>query len=66
MTTLRYAASASLLILFATIAPSQAEQRSETASSSADWRPLFDGRTLEGWEHVGPGKFVVEDGVLRT
>jgi Domain of Unknown Function (DUF1080) len=66
MTTLRYAASASLLILFATIAPSQAEQRSETASSSADWRPLFDGRTLEGWEHVGPGKFVVENRVLRT
>ena len=36
------------------------------AQSPSDWRPLFDGRTLEGWEHVGPGRFVVEDGQLRT
>jgi hypothetical protein len=35
-------------------------------SSASGWRQLFDGRTLAGWEHVGPGKFVVEDGVLRT
>lgn len=27
---------------------------------------LFNGRDLDGWEHVGPGKFVVEDSVLRT
>ena len=66
MTILRHAAIASLLILFASIAPSQAERPSPSNSSSSDWRPLFDGRTLEGWEHVGPGKFVVEDGVLRT
>jgi hypothetical protein len=32
----------------------------------AGWRPLFDGRSLDGWEHVGPGRFVVEDGMLRT
>lgn len=30
------------------------------------WRTLFDGKSTEGWEHVGPGKFVLEDGVLRT
>jgi hypothetical protein len=30
------------------------------------WRPLFDGKTLDGWEHVGPGKMVVEDGLIRT
>jgi hypothetical protein len=29
-------------------------------------KPLFDGKSLAGWEHVGPGKFVLEDGVLRT
>src|SRR5262245_31454456 len=33
---------------------------------SADWKPLFDGKSLDGWEHVGPGRFVVEDGQLRT
>jgi hypothetical protein len=36
------------------------------AKDSPAWRPLFDGRSLEGWEHVGPGKFVVEEGNLRT
>jgi hypothetical protein len=30
------------------------------------WRPLFNGKDLDGWEHVGPGKMVVEDGVIRT
>lgn len=29
-------------------------------------RPLFDGKTLDGWKHVGPGKMVVEDGAIRT
>jgi hypothetical protein len=33
---------------------------------SAGFRPLFDGKSLEGWQHVGPGKMVVEDGVIRT
>jgi Domain of Unknown Function (DUF1080) len=65
MTILRRAAFASIVILFASIAPSQA-QRPVDSSSSSDWRPLFDGRSLDGWEHVGPGKFVVEDGILRT
>jgi hypothetical protein len=31
-----------------------------------DWRPLFNGKDLDGWEHVGPGKMVVEDGTIRT
>ena len=31
-----------------------------------EWKPLLDGKSLDGWEHVGPGKFVAEDGMLRT
>ncbi|HEX3871734.1 MAG TPA: DUF1080 domain-containing protein [Pirellulales bacterium] len=31
-----------------------------------EWRPLFDGKTLDGWEHVGPGNMVVEDSLIRT
>jgi len=31
-----------------------------------EWKPLWNGRDLAGWEHVGPGRFVVEDGVLKT
>jgi hypothetical protein len=65
MTILREAASAALLILFTSIAPSQAG-RPVASGPSPDWRPLFDGRSLEGWEHVGPGRFVIEDGLLRT
>ena len=49
----------------------------KTANQSADQAPpaaaavvarqlLFNGRDLEGWEHVGPGKFVIEGGVLRS
>jgi hypothetical protein len=30
------------------------------------FKPLFNGRDLEGWQHVGPGEFVIENGVLKT
>ena len=30
------------------------------------WKPLFNGKDLSRWEHVGPGSFVVEDGMLKT
>jgi hypothetical protein len=43
------------------------EQRDSAKRSGpeAGWRQLFDG-SLDGWEHVGPGRFVLEDGMLRT
>ena len=31
-----------------------------------EWKPLFNGKDLSGWEHVGPGKLVVEDGIVKT
>ena len=37
-----------------------------SAGQSATWRPLFNGRDLTGWKHVGAGKFVVQDGALTT
>jgi Domain of Unknown Function (DUF1080) len=36
------------------------------AAPQGGWRPLFDGKSLDGWEHVGPGKMVLEDGLIRT
>jgi hypothetical protein len=30
------------------------------------WTPLFDGKDLKGWTHIGPGSFVVEHGLLKT
>jgi len=35
-------------------------------SQDKEWRQLFNGKDLSGWEQVGPGKFVVEDGLLET
>jgi ketosteroid isomerase-like protein len=36
------------------------------AVADTEWQPLFNGRDLTGWEQVGPGKFVLEDGVLKS
>ena len=36
------------------------------ASYAADWTQLFNGKNLDGWEMVGPGRFVVEDGLMKT
>lgn len=30
------------------------------------WQQLFNGKDLTGWEQVGPGEFVVENGLLKT
>jgi hypothetical protein len=54
-----------LAFLFVPTAHGQADRRRD-AGASNQWRSLFDGRALDGWEHVGPGKFVVENGVMRT
>ena len=49
--------AASILLLTLLVSPlvAQSERRS-----------LFNGRDLDGWEHVGPGSFVVENGLLKT
>ena len=30
------------------------------------WKPLFNGRDLTGWKHVGPGGMTAEDGLIKT
>jgi hypothetical protein len=35
------------------------------ACPAAEWKQLFNGKDLAGWEHVGPGSFTVEDGLLK-
>lgn len=37
-----------------------------TPAHAGDWQPLFNGKDLDGWTHVGPGKFIIENGVLKT
>ena len=34
--------------------------------AAAGWKPLFNGKDTNGWQMVGPGKFVMEDGLLKT
>lgn len=29
-------------------------------------KQLFNGRDMDGWEHVGPGRFVIDDGRLKS
>jgi len=31
-----------------------------------EWKQLFNGTNLDGWEHIGPGSFEVKDSVLIT
>lgn len=33
---------------------------------AAEWKQLFNGKDLSGWEHVGPGEFTVENGALKS
>lgn len=35
-------------------------------AQSGEWNQLFNGKDTTGWQHVGPGKFVLEDGLLKT
>jgi hypothetical protein len=36
----------------------------QSAGSGAKWKPLFDGRSLEGWHTLPGGKWEAEDGVI--
>jgi len=32
----------------------------------AHWTSIFNGKDLEGWQHVGPGNMTVEEGLIHT
>jgi hypothetical protein len=34
-------------------------------AQSDEWKQLYNSKDLTGWEHVGPGGFTVEDGLLK-
>lgn len=36
------------------------------STQAQEWRNLFNGKDLSGWEQIGPGEFVIEDGLLKT
>src|ERR1700752_4634318 len=45
---------AAAVLLIAAVAP------------ETEWKPLFNGKDLTGWKHVGPGNMTVEDGLIHT
>ncbi len=40
--------------------------RLSAAPASGDWKQLFNGKDLTGWQHVGPGGMTVVDGEIHT
>ena len=57
----RFVCPLALLLAALFSLPSLADETSDFTKKT-----LFDGKSLDGWEHVGPGKMVVEDGLLKT
>jgi hypothetical protein len=57
--------SSTCLLVPLFVLPTSSSGLTQEKESSA-WRPLFDGKSLDGWEHVGPGRMVVEDGIIHT
>ena len=37
-----------------------------SADSGGEWRPLFDGKSKDGWKMSGPGELKLENGALVT
>ena len=52
-------------LVFSTSA--QAKKLTDSKSSKKQaWKQLFNGRDMDGWQMAGQGRFVVENGLLRT
>ena len=37
-----------------------------TLLPAAQWKQLFNGKDLAGWKMTGPGRFVIENGMMKT
>jgi len=40
--------------------------RAQRLKPERGWNQLWNGKNLAGWQHIGPGKFVVENGMLKA
>lgn len=45
---------------------SNKENRVNNTNQSSEWIPLFNGKDLSGWKHVGNGYMTVEYGIIQT
>src|SRR5687768_7928264 len=53
-------------IWVAVLATACAMTASADDAAKSEWKQLFNGKNLDGWKHVGPGEFVVENGALKS
>lgn len=62
---MKVARTRSLLCLASVLLVCVSRGMSAEQTDPADWEPLFDGKTLDGWEVLeGEGKFFVDDGAI--
>jgi len=57
---------AASMFAFFLVLTTTAARPTEAPTPAESWRPLFDGKSLDGWEHIGPGKMVLDEGLIRT
>lgn len=62
----RGGATAPWAAVFAACTTATVASAADSAGSASEWKPLFNGRNLDGWQHVGPGEVVVENGAMKT
>ncbi len=43
-----------------------ADSQNACPTDPSHWTPIFDGKDLNGWKHVGPGNMTVENGLIHT
>src|SRR6202044_3568648 len=55
-----------LLFLFLCTIANAGDAANACKGDPMHWTPIFDGKDLEGWKHVGPGNMTVEDGLIHT
>jgi len=55
-----------LILGSATILPCAVRAQAPGLDVRNVWRPIFDGRSTNGWAQVGPGRFEFQDGELIT
>lgn len=54
------------MFLIISLSPSVRDSAAEAPAPAPEPRQLFNGHDMDGWEHIGPGRFLVEDALLRT
>lgn len=60
------AVMALLLLMAFGAGAARAEEGDAEQRSTGKPRQLYNGKDFDGWKHIGPGRFVIEDGLLKT